>query len=183
MIRSPGVELEETCGACPHQFQGTVDGNPAFFRLRHSAWRFCIIEPGGNPIGPGLTPDKKVLYYKDGEYQPGQDCGVMIEAEEFIMGMVREFRDLQAAEKKATDACLSTKHLPFHGEVTPTIAGKLAPEDLTDEEKSAIAQGIFGYCEGHGVLYRKWALPECVVPSIFEDRPRSECKEWGADPK
>jgi hypothetical protein len=98
MIKAIGVEMEETCGACPHQFQGTVDGNPAFFRLRHSWWRFCISEPGGNPIGPGLTPDKKVLFYREGSHEPGQDSGVMLGAEDFILKMIEEFR----AESKKT---------------------------------------------------------------------------------
>jgi hypothetical protein len=91
----PGVKLEMTCGACPEQYEGTVDGNPAYFRLRHSYWRFCIIEPGGNPIGPGATPDKKVLYFKDGKL-PGEGIGVMENAMSFIMLMVKEFRTLQA---------------------------------------------------------------------------------------
>lgn len=87
----PGIKMEETCGACPQQYQGTVDGNPAYFRLRHSLWRFCIIQPGGNPIGPGMTPHKKVLYYNEGEL-PGSDVGVMEDCEEFIMFMIRDFR-------------------------------------------------------------------------------------------
>lgn len=86
-----GVKMDCTCMACPEQYEGTVDGNPAYFRLRHSVWRFCIVEPGGNPIAPSRTPDKKVLYYKDGEID-GSDVGIMEDAPGFIMSMVQEFR-------------------------------------------------------------------------------------------
>lgn len=99
MIFTKGVELENTCTACPQQFEGAVDGNPAYFRLRHSWWRFCIVEPGGNPIGPGLTPEKAVLYYKEGEHEPDKDCGIMLNVEEFIMAMVNEFRSSQERAK------------------------------------------------------------------------------------
>lgn len=93
-----GVKLRMTCLACPETYEGTVDGNPAYFRLRHSWWRFCIIEPGGNPVGPGATPDRKVLYYKDGMLDE-DNVGIMENAQGFIMAMIREFR--QAGEKKA----------------------------------------------------------------------------------
>lgn len=92
MFTDPGVLLACTCGACPEQYEGTVDGNPAYFRLRHSYWRFCIVEPDGDPVGPDSTPDKKVLYYKEGEYERGQDAGIMEDAQGLIMRMVQEFR-------------------------------------------------------------------------------------------
>lgn len=96
MLDDPGVKLEMTCMACPEQYEGTVDGNPAYFRERSSRWRFCIIEPGGNPIGPGMTPDKKVLYYKGGEL-PGDGFGGG-EAMSLILLMVKEFRSLRATK-------------------------------------------------------------------------------------
>ena len=180
MIRAPGIELEETCFACPQQYQGTVDGNPAFFRLRHSSWRFCIVEPGGNPVGPGATPDKKVLYYKDGEHEPGTDAGIMVGAEGFILAMIEDFRREQTRKIRMV---LYTRHLPDHGEVSATWAGRVRPEDLDPEEIAGIKDGTLGYCEAHKVLYRKWALHSCLVPSIFEEHPRTECKEWEADPR
>jgi hypothetical protein len=87
----PGVKLVRTCLACPQQYQGTVDGNPAYFRLRHSHWRFCIVEPDGDPIGPGRTPEKKVLFYKEGDVE-GENVGIMRDAPNLIFSMVEEFR-------------------------------------------------------------------------------------------
>lgn len=98
-----GIELEQTCGACPEQYQGTVDGNPAYFRLRHSYWQFCIVKPGECPSGP--QNQDNVLYFKTGEYMPGQNCGVMEDALGLIHSMIAEFRD--SARAKATlEICL-----------------------------------------------------------------------------
>lgn len=76
-----------------------------------------------------------------------------------------------------------SKHLPKHeaeGEdLSATYAG-VKPEDLTDEEKDFIAKGIFGYCDNHKVLYKKWALHQCLVPMIFPDL--GACKERPMDP-
>lgn len=59
-----------------------------------------------------------------------------------------------------------------------TWAGKVRPSDLSPEERLDIAKGVLGYCEGHGVLYKKWALNSCTVPSIFPDGLGRICKEW-----
>jgi hypothetical protein len=59
-----------------------------------------------------------------------------------------------------------------------TWAGKIYPSDLTHEERLDIAKGVLGYCEGHGILYKKWAINSCTVPSIFPDGLGRICKEW-----
>lgn len=93
---------------------------------------------------------------------------------------------------------IKTKHL-YDG---ATIA-KVAPSELTDEEKLMIQRAFFGYCEAHQNLYRKItherlretgggsALLECPVkalschcddpacPSLFKRHQLGECKEWG----
>lgn len=100
MNGDPGVKLERTCDACPEQYEGTVDGNPAYFRLRHSSWRFCIAKPGGDPIGQGLPGIvREVLYYKEGE-AAGADVGIMEDAPGLIMSMVREFRESSDQRKE-----------------------------------------------------------------------------------
>jgi len=76
-----------------------------------------------------------------------------------------------------------TKHLPRQGtpedDVSPTIAGRVAPTDLTEEEREEIKKGNLGYCESHQLLYKKWALDSCVIPSIF---PKNTlCKEWPSE--
>lgn len=38
-----------TCGACPVQSEGTVDGHPIYFRARHDAWTLDIGQKGGDP--------------------------------------------------------------------------------------------------------------------------------------
>jgi len=37
-----GIDLAITCGACPVQIEGTVDGMGLYFRARHGAWRIGI---------------------------------------------------------------------------------------------------------------------------------------------
>lgn len=66
-------------------------------------------------------------------------------------------------------------HFPYDD---ATWTGKVRPEDLTDEEREGIRKGELGYCEGHGVLYKRWALHSCIVPSIFADGLGRICKEW-----
>lgn len=35
-----GVTMEQTCGACPVQYEGEVDGVPFYFRARGQRWSF-----------------------------------------------------------------------------------------------------------------------------------------------
>lgn len=65
-------------------------------------------------------------------------------------------------------------HFPYDD---ATWCGKVAPEDLTAEERLGIKEGVLGYCEGHRMLYKMWALHSCWVPSVFPDDKRI-CKEW-----
>lgn len=88
-----GIQMECTCGACPEQYEGTVDGNPAYFRLRHSYWTFTIVKPGASPYG--RASQDEILYYKEGECNPGQDAGIMEGACDLIVSMVGEFRNSQ----------------------------------------------------------------------------------------
>lgn len=59
-----------------------------------------------------------------------------------------------------------------------TYAGKVGPEDLSLNEIIAIQKEELGYCEGHRVLYKKWALQSCFVPMVFEDGLGRQCNEW-----
>lgn len=61
-----------------------------------------------------------------------------------------------------------------------TWAPNVEVDELTEEERVQIQAGTLGYCEGHAVLYKKWALHSCLVPLIFEDSLGIECKEWPA---
>lgn len=59
-----------------------------------------------------------------------------------------------------------------------TYAGKVAPEDLSKEERLQILKGALGYCEAHEVLYRREALHSCLVPLVFEGGLGVKCREW-----
>ena len=88
-IEDEGVQITKTCSACPEQYEGTVDGNPIYFRLRHGYWTFCISKPGADPI---LPYKEDILYFKDGPSPDGGD-GCTEDAPGLIMSMVREFRE------------------------------------------------------------------------------------------
>ncbi len=87
------IEMRMTCEATPLQFEGTVDGNPAYFRSRFRHWSFCIVKPGGNPV-LSLSADE-VLYCREEAYGTGPyDAGYMPEAEGRLLmdRCVREWR-------------------------------------------------------------------------------------------
>lgn len=44
----PDIKAEITCGACPLQIEGTINGVPFYFRSRWDRWRIGI---GGEPVG------------------------------------------------------------------------------------------------------------------------------------
>lgn len=90
MNNDPGIQMTCTCGACPEQWEGTVDGNPAYFRLRHSRWTFTIVKPGASPYG-GASQDE-ILYQEGGDHNIGQDAGVMEDAPALVAALVAEFR-------------------------------------------------------------------------------------------
>lgn len=90
MNGDPGIQMECTCGACPEQYEGTVDGNPAYFRLRHSHWTFTIVKPGASPYG--RASQDEILYEESGDHNIGQDAGAMEDASSLIVALVAEFR-------------------------------------------------------------------------------------------
>lgn len=69
---------------------------------------------------------------------------------------------------------LFTKNLPDDR----TYSGRVTPRDLSEQERHLILEGDLGYCEGHRVIYRKFALQSCFVPMVID--VATACKEWGA---
>lgn len=64
MILPEGVELVQTCGACPEQYDMFLHGElVGYFRLRHSHY---TVEMDGNYSGMVLSE----------EYCPGRDAGI-----------------------------------------------------------------------------------------------------------
>jgi hypothetical protein len=57
-MAQPELRYRFTCEAAPVQAEGTVDGQPFYFRARHENWRFAISEHNGiSPVDID-TPDK-----------------------------------------------------------------------------------------------------------------------------
>lgn len=65
-----GLDMQAGCGACPLEFEGTIDGVPFYFRSRGQTWTMGIggdpvLEPrwfmrgpwGEPPFGAGWMPD------------------------------------------------------------------------------------------------------------------------------
>jgi hypothetical protein len=71
-----GVALVVTCPAVPTQLEGTVDGNPCYFRARHGSWRFTIAAPGDNPVRHGWPVQAEPpppLLHRQGTGDPDPD--------------------------------------------------------------------------------------------------------------
>ena len=47
-----GVWIRAVGGACPCQADGTIDGNPFYFRARHGGWTLTIAKVGVDPVDP-----------------------------------------------------------------------------------------------------------------------------------
>jgi hypothetical protein len=54
-----------TCEACPNQAEGTIGGNPFYYRGRWGGWRMTIVKPGCDPVWP--KDPTTVLFERDGE--------------------------------------------------------------------------------------------------------------------
>ena len=73
------IQMTMTCQYCPVQYEGTVDGNPAYFRARWSSWSFSITKPGTSPVIP---KDEDCLYHRSDDYgEDGFSAGSMDPAE------------------------------------------------------------------------------------------------------
>lgn len=54
-----------TCGACPVQISGEVDGLPFYFRARYAEWRLSIASVGVDPVAGGDRYDVEEEYGDD----------------------------------------------------------------------------------------------------------------------
>ena len=59
-----GVWIRSVGGSCPCQADGTMDGNPFYFRARHGEWSFCVTKPGVDPVDPD---EKDTLFEAQGK--------------------------------------------------------------------------------------------------------------------
>ena len=86
------VDMKVTCESVPLQFEGTVDGNPAYFRARYDSWYFSIVKPGRDAVGPDRDD---VLFYRDAMWGDGEfAAGYMPEltGRELIDQCVKDWR-------------------------------------------------------------------------------------------
>ena len=49
-MSTDGLVIESVGGYCPCQAEGTMNGNPFYFRARHGYWTLCVVEPGSDPV-------------------------------------------------------------------------------------------------------------------------------------
>lgn len=68
-----GIDLHMTCTAAPLQYEGTVDGVPAYFRERHEEWQFTI---GPKPIFPDDDPANR-SWFGEGSLSPEEAKAIM----------------------------------------------------------------------------------------------------------
>src|SRR3972149_6454343 len=115
------VKMQQTCPYCPVQFEGTVNGHPAYFRARWSSWSFSIAKVGKSPV---LVKEEDALYFRTEEYGGGGfgAAGAMPpeEAMDFIKMCAEEFekgsrgdldRPKELEEKYEKRDELSMRHL------------------------------------------------------------------------
>lgn len=103
MNGSRGIDLTLTCNGSPVQYEGTVDGYPAYFRARWSAWRFTIARTGDSAVWPS-HPDGP-LFEISGAYDDdgcGYCAGMMPNgiAEQLMHVGIGSFRAQQPAEEE-----------------------------------------------------------------------------------
>jgi len=98
-IRGDGLDLAITCGSCPVQIAGTVDGAHLYFRARSGEWRCAIAadEEIAHTAGR-FSPAEGALYYAEGD---DPDDGWMPHAEAW-----RIVRDAVAAYRALVPAAL-----------------------------------------------------------------------------
>lgn len=100
----PGVTLTVTCGACPVQFEGTVDEQPAYFRARGDGWSFTIVDDDEDPVGP--DDPNKVRYHATDNVEGGMFAASWLdplEAGEIITRCIKDFRSGGSGVDKRAD--------------------------------------------------------------------------------
>lgn len=52
-----GLLVDTLGGMCPTQAEGTMGGNPFYFRARHGSWELRVVKPGCDPVWPDNKED------------------------------------------------------------------------------------------------------------------------------
>lgn len=77
-IEGDGVNLRLTCESVPVQFEGTVDGYPAYFRARYSGWSFTIARTEEAAVGASVgirDSGPGAVLFDTGGYADDDGCG------------------------------------------------------------------------------------------------------------
>ena len=90
VLKSVGATVSMMGGQCPFQAEGTIDGEPFYFRARGAHWRMGI---GGDPVS---SPAWSV----EGEYGTSFEAGWMtaVEAASFMRDAVSQWREERGNE-------------------------------------------------------------------------------------
>ena len=67
------VDIVSIGGYCPVQADGTIGGNPFYFRARHDYWTLTIAKPGDDPVDAcllyGQQPSQAIYHHRQ-DYGP-----------------------------------------------------------------------------------------------------------------
>jgi hypothetical protein len=92
-----GIDMTCTCAACPLQYEGTVDGVPAYFRARWNSWSFTI---GPNPVRAWRDPEHHAQWDGEVEGEFGASWMEPQQAEAIMRQCVAEWRN----ERRGSEA-------------------------------------------------------------------------------
>lgn len=77
-MEQPIIEIDYLGGNCPVQAEGTIDGQPFYFRARGDSWSLGI---GGDPVGaPAWERDEVYGVWPDAGWMSEQEAMAFIEA-------------------------------------------------------------------------------------------------------
>ena len=94
MSEETGLVVTSIGGMCPTQAEGTMNGNPFYFRARHGDWTLTVVKPECDPVW--LDKKDDVLLFQEGDDPTN---GWMDESEVRVI-LQKAFSDL----KTKTDA-------------------------------------------------------------------------------
>ncbi len=59
-MNNEGLIIEDIAGICPCQAEGTMDGFPFCFRIRHGSWELDVVSPGCDAADASTWGDSEV---------------------------------------------------------------------------------------------------------------------------
>ena len=87
-----GLIVDSIGGMCPTQSEGTMSGNPYYFRARHGQWELRAVKPGCDPVWPKNKEDMLLNW-------GGDDPSNGWMAEPDVMAILQRASELLAAAR------------------------------------------------------------------------------------